>query len=986
MSRARMVIRSSGALLFLVLFSAGAYAQQATVSGTIVDETKAVLPGATVSATNLETGTQASAVSDAAGAFRLERLQPGTYKIQAELSGFSTIVNPKVELLVGQNATVNFTLKVGNLTESVTVLAETPLVDVVSAQAAGNVDRRQMETIPLQGRNWLELSKLVRGVTMNEVSTLPAATDDLVQINLDGQQVSNKASGASMFGQPKFSREAIAEFQIVTSMYDITQGRSEGLQLQAITKSGTNTPSGSIYGYFRSDTLNAADLVSHTVLPYANQQVGGTHGGPVIKDKLHYFASYEYEREPGTIFSSPSLLPGQTFTVPYTNTQHSVMGRVDDQLTRNNRLSVRASVWRWHNPVVLSSGSYPSQAFDQIKRAYNLQGTWSRVARGNAVHEVKLSYSKYMWDYKAQASMQSVPQYRIPGLTIGAPYNSPQQINQDAWGGRYDLAWQKGRHGVKLGGEYLYFKDHGFWVQQSNGDVYFNSVPPNLTSLLPADSALDASRWNILAMSPYVNYVVHNFSKRNWAIEAPRPTWALWLGDNWKLNNSVTLNLGIRWDVDQGMTDVPYLATNSVMINSGVPADVGGMLAGTHDYGYKSGIRDYSDVGPRAGFTYNVGGKNDFVIRAGGGVFYGTPTSNMTYAPQEYSNMVSATFQNDGRADFAVNWLNGVTGAQLLSGAVKAPAQTMRTTAVGFKTPYTWQEIVGFSKQLNDVTGLDVDFMHYKMYRDPRTIDANLYYNPDTGYNKTVSAGRPNPAYAAVYVYQPNGTRDQTQIATGLTRRFKNRFQGGLTYTLMLGMHDDGSIGQGSISGNNPFNILAGEWATSTAFQRHTLRAYTLIQVPWGVGLSVAYSYGSGNRFADSISTTPYGKTGTNRLNLSATGGAVSSITIPESVKDRWNGPMTITSGMVIPRNALEGLPLHKVDLRVTKDLRLGRSVKVQLIGEVFNLTNHGNFGSYNTALNPTNSATNALFGTPLQNTSNAYVSRQGQLAFRVAF
>src|SRR5260370_30280694 len=165
-----------------------------------------------------------------------------------------------------------------------------------------------MEELPLQGRNWMELSKLVKGITANDVGNTPGVSrDDDFQLNLDGQQITQKIAGSG-FGQPKFSRESIAEFQIVTTMFDITQGRSAGIEVQAISKSGTNTNSGSFYGNFRSDRFNAPDSVAHVVLPYSNQQVGGTFGGPVVKDKLHYFASYEYEREPGTIVTSPSQL------------------------------------------------------------------------------------------------------------------------------------------------------------------------------------------------------------------------------------------------------------------------------------------------------------------------------------------------------------------------------------------------------------------------------------------------------------------------------------------------------------------------------------------------------------------------------------------------------------------------------------------------------------------------------------------------------
>src|SRR5207237_819092 len=121
-------------------------------------------------------------------------------------------------------------------------------------------DRRQMEALPLQGRNWMELSKLVKGVTANDVgnSIGTGNMDDLWQLNLDGQQITQKVAGSG-FGQPRFSREAIAEFQIVTNMFDITQGRSAGIEIQAISKSGTNNLSGNVYGYFRDDSLNAPD-------------------------------------------------------------------------------------------------------------------------------------------------------------------------------------------------------------------------------------------------------------------------------------------------------------------------------------------------------------------------------------------------------------------------------------------------------------------------------------------------------------------------------------------------------------------------------------------------------------------------------------------------------------------------------------------------------------------------------------------------------
>lgn len=193
---------------------------------------------------------------------------------------------------------------------------ESPFVEVLPSPVAGNVNRRQMEALPLQGRNWMELSMMVKGITTNNFTNQSAVSnDDFFQLNLDGQQITQKPA-SSGFGQPAFSRDAIAEFQNVTSQFDITQGRSVGIQVQAISKSGSNVPSGSLHGFFRSDALNAADQVAHRVLPYSDQQVGGASGGPVIKNRLQYFASCEYERQPTTLFSAAAALPSETFNFP----------------------------------------------------------------------------------------------------------------------------------------------------------------------------------------------------------------------------------------------------------------------------------------------------------------------------------------------------------------------------------------------------------------------------------------------------------------------------------------------------------------------------------------------------------------------------------------------------------------------------------------------------------------------------------------------
>ena len=955
-------------------------AQDASLVGTISDETKAVLPGVTVTAINLETGVESVAVSDERGDYRLPKLAPGKYKVKADLAGFGSIVVPSVELLVGQNAAVPFTLRVASVGEEVTVTGGAPLIDLTTSVVGGNVDRQQMDQLPIQGRNWMELSMMVKGITANSVTVQPGVSnDDFFQLNLDGQQISQKLASSS-FGQPAFSRDAIAEFQIATNSFDITQGRSAGIQVQAISKSGTNTPSGSLYGFFRNDAFNAADPVSHTVLPFSDQQAGGTMGGPIILNKLHYFASYEYERNPSTIFSTPVGFGGQTFTLPTNTTQRSILAKLDDVVTPKNQLSLRGSRWDSNNPFSLGGNGYPSTASALYRYATNILGTWSHVINKDVVQQLRLGYDDFYFGQTALGSVAGASEFDFPGLTIGAPYNLPSIEWQREVEARYELNVNKGSHAMKIGGEFMHVAHTGYWGILESGRFTMSSIPSNLSTLIPQSAAFSPTTWNLSALNSYVNFYSQNFNQSGWKIDVPRPEVAVWFGDTWKLRK-LSLNYGLRWDDDLGVFSPPNVPATTILINNGLQSG---------DFGYKDNIHDHRDFAPRGGFAYEV--TPTLVIRGGSGLYYSTPYSNLSYSQQVFSETITGSFTPpasgkcaDGSL-FITNPTCGVTAAAVFGGTVALPAQSPRIISPDFKNPYTWQSSVGVQKQLNDVTSVDVDLTHYTEYRAPRSYNPNLFYDPATGYNINPSTRVPNTAYGQIIYYTSNGTADQTEISSSVTRRFKHSFQTGLTYTLMLSMHDDGGLGISSPGANNQFNYLAGEYATSTDFQRNTLRAWLIYQLPLGFNVSVSEFYGSGTRYAATIGTTPYGKPGSNRLNLLPTGAAAPTIVIPAAVADRWDGPTTITSGTVIPRNALEGTPLYKTDLRVTKEIRIYKTLKGSLIGEVYNVFNHANYASFNTTLNPTNAAVTAVFGQPVQNTANAYIPREGQLAFRLSF
>jgi hypothetical protein len=629
---------------------------------------------------------------------------------------------------------------------------------------------------------------------------------------------------------------------------------------------------------------------------------------------------------------------------------------------------------------VLGTTGHPSNASLQTKQATNVLGTWSRVLSDTKIQELKIGFNNFQWANQGLPEVGNTYEYRFPGLTVGKPYNFPQWLYQNYWETRYDLTWNLGRHDMKLGGEFIYAHVNALWYLQREGIMTFTSVPADINSRIPFDAPYDVSRWNLSGLEGIAQRFERNYNRGDWTLDVPGPTWALWFGDTWRLSDALTINYGVRWDVAWNAAATPGTQENTIAIDNGsaaAPNKIPGL--GPGDFGYSRDIRDLANVAPRGGFVWNVGGGNDFVVRGGTGLYFALPQTQYTYSPQLFSNMVTASFNNDGRPGFLTDPTRGVNTFDQATAA--APPQAARIFSRDFKNAFTWQSSIGFQKQLNSVTGVEADLVHYNMYRDMRTVDPNLTYDPVTGYNRP-SAVRPNPQWGQIVYFLSTGRQNYTALATGLNRRLSRGMQGGITYTRMLQMHDDGSASLTNPAANNQFDYLGGEYATSTMFQRHTLRLWTVYELPWGISTSATYSYGSGNRFNSTVPTAPFGKPGQNRLNLAANGGAVPTIVVPGAMADRCDGPMSIASGGVVPRNALRGTPYHRLDLRASKDVRLHGRAKVTLIGEVFNAFNHANYTGFFNQLSATNAATTARFGQP----SAASIPRQGQVGFRVSW
>ena len=298
-------------LVCLILgLAASSFAQgEAVITGVVADGSGGVLPGVTITATHTASGNTFLGVTDERGVFRIPA-RVGAFTVLIELPGFQT-VKAELTLLAGQTANIPVQMQPATLQENITVTAEIPLVNVTQTNPSGNIDPKQFSELPAEGRNWMALLLVAPGsrtTSTKQNAPIPmrgaGGDQQFFQTNIDGQQVSNELGGGR---QPLVSSEVISELQFISNRFDATQGRSLGVQVNVITKSGTNRYAGSVRGNFRDSSIGyAKDPLAGKVTPFKDQQIASSFGGPIIKDKLHFFGYQDYDHNPRTgVWTTP---------------------------------------------------------------------------------------------------------------------------------------------------------------------------------------------------------------------------------------------------------------------------------------------------------------------------------------------------------------------------------------------------------------------------------------------------------------------------------------------------------------------------------------------------------------------------------------------------------------------------------------------------------------------------------------------------------
>jgi hypothetical protein len=979
-------IRRLLTLVVLLVIPVAVFAQEATFTGTITDSTGAVLPGVTITAVHAASGNTFTTVTDERGEFRLP-VRVGNYALTAELSGFTT-VNRSLQILVGQTADVDVQMSPSTVQETVTVTGEAPLVDTTTSTVGSNIDPRQMSDLPVNGRNWMDLTLLAPGARRNEGGGMAQFRQGYSQTNVDGQQLTINYHSQTDSEQPGFNRDSIAEFEVIANRFDATQGRSQGMIVNAVTKSGTNAFEGTFGGYFRHDKFNSKDFITNQVLPYSNQQVSGTFGGPIRRDRIHFFSSYGYEREPKTYtFTSP--YPAFNVNQEFPSRVHTALGRLDYQFTPQTRLAMRVS---YFNNIFFAGGGatqHPSAAGTRERKTPQYNATLTQVLSSRAVNEIRAGGTNYerldqpsvRWKGGpfpySPVGIGNAPVINLPGYTIGANtlniFQHTQTVRDDFttaydWGGRHD---------VKLGGEYFRFQADFRWCNRCMGDIDARLAPlpaATLQAMFPVWN--DASTWNLQPLSPVTSQVFHAVSDTEHRYNIVRHVLGGWIQDDWRMGDRLTLNLGVRYDWDSDAH------SEKLELRPFLPGDQ---------------PHDNNNVAPRMGVNFRLSDRT--AVRGGYGLFFAfSPNDGVQ---QSYSMVHRFEYQiaNNGQPNFVPNWFGpGASGEGEFGGprpsweASLARACDINSTPTcirraiaqeinypGRRTPYSHQASVGVQHQLGETMSVEANYVYTAGRLEETVHNANVSYNPATGanYNFNDITRRPFPDWGVVLLEYLEGWSDYHGTDLTLTKRFSNRWQATATYT--LGFFKDGLpvrpqwyLGPDGIMARRDVGFplaadMGGDYgyagsaiaggAGQAGDQRHRAVLNGVWDVGYGVQLSGIYFFGSGERFATN--------TGVDRRNTG--NNAASELRLR-------------ADGSIAPRAAITGDPIHRVDLRLQKRQPLFGRMTIDGLFEVYNIFNHANYGSYTT------NESNAQYGNPSFNGNVAYQPRMLQLGFRLAF
>ena len=973
-------------LAVLLLLPRIGAAQQGTteVRGRVVDAQGAVLPGVTVTVRNQATGMFRETVSGTDGSFIVSGIVPGTYTVTGELQGFKKFERRDLTLEVGKTASIDVPMEVGALSETVNVTAESPLVDVTSKEIGGNITSETLTQLPSVNGNFIGFIGLLPGIVPS-IST-ESFGSDFISVNgqdprnnnysVDGGNNNDDVIGQRAGMQARTPIEAIQEFQVITNQFDAEFGRTSGAVINAVTKSGSNALRGSAFGFFQDGSLTTKDYFAKkrdlVKADTSYQRWGGTVGGPIIRDKVQYFASLERFAidRPNTIVipARPDLNDQQTTRDRVWNT----IIRGDHQVNASNTYSIRwlreASPQK--NQIVGAVTARAAREESDVDQT--LATNVNSVLSNTKVNTMRLTWTRENVAFANACFNGNGRDLSLCEPTLAFQDFTDQQDNtaqariNDAIQVDDTLAWfipgKHGDHDVKVGAQYEYSGADNQNQGNLNGSFAFGRSNATFNS---ADPRTYPDRFTVRVGGPSAF-----FEKAHYI--------AGFVQDKWRFNPRLTLSLGLRYDVEI----IPIAETDDPLVET-YPVDT-------------------NNFQPRVGVTYDLGGGTS-LVRGGygrfydkshfeliGGLYTGTPfTSSFTV---NFPTTAADPGPRSGQFPTDPFLVNGPTVNRALLEQLYPGGQVLRNTGANWdnpdrRTPYTDQLTIGYERQLAPTMAFSADYVH--AFSRDMLMSKNL--NP--GLRATTAVTSPvvpqgsdvlNAAVAELQVTYPGfapfttavtqpqnvGKMDYDALLLSLNKRFSSNYSARVSYTL--------SYARGNTSGNglvaSGFQVLDDmhlelNEGPSQFDTRHNLVVSGQAVVPKTGGLQASW-------VARALSGSPFSLTNSN---IDPDRNGTQAEPLPAGDYSGNGADAFTVKDYVAQRNGAYGPGFFELDARLGYRFDLANRRRIEAFVDVFNVTNYTNFA------NPTGNQASTQF--LLQTAySTSYTPRKVQIGARFEF
>ena len=1093
MRKTRLISVLAGLLFLLPLVSiAHAQVTSATIVGTVTDSSGAALPGATVTARNVDTGFNRTVPSNEDGAYRLEFLPIGSYVVEVTLSGFKTSTRSGIVLNVNDTIRVDASLSLGGVAETVNVQAETPAVNTSTSDISRTIDAAAIESLPLVDRNVYTLLDLTPGVQSNNngVASASSGTNSLIlgfpeqRTLINGGADGGTGSvnyyldgGINMTGLRNTGNilpnpDAIQEFKVQTNSYPVEYGRFSSGIINVVTKSGTNRYKGSAFEFVRDGKMNAKEWGAVLATPpLKRNQFGGTLGGPLVHDKTFFFTTYSGLRQTTNTFLNTAIVPtpqertgdfrasrtlpndpatGQPFAcngvtgvicpnridpvamkivndyIPLSNVAGSiwqgfvpspydtdeVLVKVDHQVNRAHRFSGNYFLTKGENTVKAGSGNLPwaSQQFKWRQQNVNLSDTW--VISTNRINQTWFTFSRNfggrlqvpavsLTDLGSKAVIQGAPS--LPQITVSGFFTLTNAIGGPKAGGDFFSArdvfsWTRGAHALKLGGELSYNKTVQDTLLNNYGVLTFN---------------------NSVTRNAFADFLIGIPS----AMTQDAPITALWnswygaafLQDDYRINGRMTLNLGLRWDVQTPGTDPlnrfsTYVPGQKSTVRPSAPT--GQLFYG--DPGIERGVikTAWDHLSPRVGFVWDPFGDGRTAIRAAGGIFYGSISGN------EWNTMTNfqpwstrLTFTNINPTTNAAGVPNGaslsnpynnyVGGAPFPYNGSYANGGGILGVSQDFEWARAYQTNVGVQRQIGKSLAVGAAYVG--------TFTRNLPFQRDVNYpvatptastaGANILSRRPNPVFGTVLILDSDQFSNYNGLQITFMQRPWRRISFNGFYTLSKTMSSVQLHNNTTAGGAQNFSKLELDHGRADTDQRHVFSLSmnwaidyyrgtngALKQILNGWSLAPIVKLRSGLPFTITNGNVDANLDGNTNDRAQLTG---ENPRIDNPTPAMWFNTAAFVQNRAVvgspvdgnsPRNILEGPGFRVVDLALSRDFRLPGRTRLIFRAEGTNVLNIVNYGQPGAAV--PSGATSTTFGV----IRSAGAMRRLQLGLRFTF